>query len=403
MSDTFERTVGAYGYKVTVRERRRGGNVYLYAWDPSRENYRKRSLGYRIRREDGEIDPDARRKAVKEARALSDRLDQGKGFRPAPTVERVFKLFKREEIGDQGEERRRNLETALAAWRNYLGKSFDLSGLSLREWNGMKRDRAAGAVDARGKRVPEEDRKPVGDRTVRKTLQVLRQVCRWAYRYKIGGGFLLEEDPTRGFELPSEDNPTRPVCTEKQYTELLKAADSVKVNGGSDQRAPLRELLTIARHTGRRRGAIVALRWRDWLPEPTDTAPYGRLRWRAEEDKIGKLWVTPVKEEVRETLESLSDSSDAGGTWIFPAPQVDGHVSADRAGKWLAKAKAKAEVEFPTGFGFHALRRLWVNERKDLPAVDVAQAGGWKGTQTLRDVYQRADPEGVKTAVLGPS
>lgn len=406
MPQRWQRKVGGYGHTVRVEEREEpGDNVVLKAWDPVRENYRERSLRYGIRRENGMIDPEARREAVKEARELSDRLDEGHGFRKRPTVERVFSLFEREEIGpeEQGEERRRNIKTALKAWRSYLGKSFDLSDLSLREWRGMKRDRSTGAVDARGRRVAEGDRRPVGDRTVKKTLQVLRQVCRWAAGYRTrAGNWLMDRDPTRGFDLPSENNPSRPVCTERQYRELLKAAGKVNINGAADCRAPLREILKIARHTGRRRGAIVALRWRDWLPERTDKAPHGRIRWRAEEDKVGRLWITPVREEVRQTLENLESRREDGERWIFPAPQTEKHVEADRAGKWLARAKEKAEIEFPHGFGFHALRRWWANERKDLPDVNVADAGGWKDPETLRRVYHTSDDAGVRDAVLRP-
>ena len=41
--------------------------------------------------------------------------------------------------------------------------------------------------------------------------------------------------------------------------------------------------------------------------------------------------------------------------------------------------------------GFHAFRRKWATERKHLPVQDVAQAGGWKNTKTVSDIYQRPD------------
>jgi hypothetical protein len=46
-------------------------------------------------------------------------------------------------------------------------------------------------------------------------------------------------------------------------------------------------------------------------------------------------------------------------------------------------------------------RRLWASERRHLPDVDVAAAGGWKDTQALRLSYQHADAEGVLAAVNG--
>ena len=35
--------------------------------------------------------------------------------------------------------------------------------------------------------------------------------------------------------------------------------------------------------------------------------------------------------------------------------------------------------------------RLWASERKHLPDVDVAAAGGWRSTAAMRVSYQQAD------------
>lgn len=404
MPKRWREKVGGYGCTVRVEEREEpGDNVQLKAWDPETENYRKRSLGYGIRREDGTINSEARREAVAEARALSNRLDEGHNLRKRPTVERVFRLFKSEQVGpdQQGKSRRRSIKTALKFWRRFLKDDYDLSDLSRREWDAAKRDRSTGRRAADGEAIPPEDRTPVRDRAVRKTLQVLQQVCDWAYGYKPEGerNFLLETDPTRGFDLPRESDPQRPVATLEQYSALQEAAENVYINASPENRAPLREMLTIARHTGFRRSAIAALRWEDWRPETDELAPFGRLRWRAEEDKVNSEWLVPVREEVRETLEGLKSNRN-GSPWIFPAPQVDGHVSGDRATKWLGRAKDEAEIEFPTRFGFHAFVRMWATERKGYSKVDVSDAGGWKDSQTLERIYQQPDPENVRDVVL---
>jgi hypothetical protein len=49
---------------------------------------------------------------------------------------------------------------------------------------------------------------------------------------------------------------------------------------------------------------------------------------------------------------------------------------------------------------FHGLRRKWVSERKHLPDVDVAKAGGWRSISTMKRSYQLADEAGVLEAVL---
>ena len=39
-------------------------------------------------------------------------------------------------------------------------------------------------------------------------------------------------------------------------------------------------------------------------------------------------------------------------------------------------------------------------DRKHLPDVDVAAAGGWKDTQSLKSAYQQADTETMLRVVL---
>ena len=51
---------------------------------------------------------------------------------------------------------------------------------------------------------------------------------------------------------------------------------------------------------------------------------------------------------------------------------------------------------------WHAYRRKWATERKDHPDVDVAAAGGWKNTVSLRTAYQQADPKTILKVVLEP-
>jgi hypothetical protein len=67
--------------------------------------------------------------------------------------------------------------------------------------------------------------------------------------------------------------------------------------------------------------------------------------------------------------------------------------------KWVLKAEKLGGLPKLVGGVFHPYRRLWATERKNLPDVDVATAGGWKDTQALRLSYQHADPAGVLAAV----
>ena len=67
----------------------------------------------------------------------------------------------------------------------------------------------------------------------------------------------------------------------------------------------------------------------------------------------------------------------------------------------LAQAEKLAKLPHLERGGWHAFRRKWATERKHLPNVDVAAAGGWAGTETLVRCYQQADDATMLAVVLG--
>jgi len=71
------------------------------------------------------------------------------------------------------------------------------------------------------------------------------------------------------------------------------------------------------------------------------------------------------------------------------------------ADKWLRKAEKLASVDPQKGSLWHAYRRKWATERKHLSETDVAAAGGWQNSLTLRRVYQQSDAQTMLDAVLG--
>ncbi|MFC1660903.1 tyrosine-type recombinase/integrase [Gemmatimonadota bacterium] len=393
MPKLWKRTIGPHGAKVTVKERTVGGPVYLFAWDPELEGYRKRSLGFPVRDASGKLIKEAENRAKREATELSNRLLQGDSPSGAVTVRELFSLFRREELPDMTGKYRKETERGLALLEAFLGSAFQMEKLGPREWNAFKRQRASGEIDAKGIRVPNpEDRRPVSPRTVAKDLKTLRQVCRFgaAYRRR-DGSFLLSTDPTRGLDLPSEKNPARPVADDERYEALLQVADQVHPF--------LSELLVLAGETGRRIGSIVALRYSDWMP---DRGTYGTIRWRADSDKLGKEWTAPVTPAVRDTMERiLQDRPGIGDAFLFPAPKSDTHVDVTLASRWFRIAEKEAGLEHKDWGGWHMLRRRWATKRKGQSLKDVAYVGGWKGTQVLQEVYQHADDETMEAVVLG--
>lgn len=396
--------MGPLGARVTARERVNGGPVYLYVYDRVLHGRRKRALGFRVRDAMGTLMPGHVTQAKRQALDLSNRLIQGVGPAAQTTVGQLSAVFECEVVDQERPASREEARRGLALWRAFLGNGFVLSKLGLREWNAFIAARQSGEIDGRGRRVSDPaKRRPVRPRTIAHSLKLLRQVCRFGANYRTTtGGFLLETDPTRGLVLPVEKNPRRPVADTDRFERLLAVADEVKMldSGGQRTRSYLPELLVLAEGTGRRIGAILALRWSDWAP---DGGVHGTIHWRAEHDKIGQDWTTPVTPRVRDALEAARRAHPGvGDAFLFPAPDdscrpVTRHIAAF----WLHQAERLAELEPLKGGVWHPFRRAWASKRKHLSLKDVAYAGGWKDTSTLLKCYQQPDPETIEEVVLG--
>ncbi len=122
--------------------------------------------------------------------------------------------------------------------------------------------------------------------------------------------------------------------------------------------------------------------------------PHGAIRWAAESDKEGFLHISPINAPARESLELyLRRNPRVGDVPLFPGPRKkDKPIRRELAAQWLVKAEKLAELPKLVGGVFHPYRRLWASERKMLPDVDVAAAGGWRDTRALKASYQHADP-----------
>ena len=85
---------------------------------------------------------------------------------------------------------------------------------------------------------------------------------------------------------------------------------------------------------------------------------------------------------------------------LFPSDEDPAlPVRPDVVSRWLLRAEAEAGLPKIRGGIFHPYRRLWATERKHLPDVDVAAAGGWRDTRAMKLSYQQADPASVLRVV----
>ena len=65
-------------------------------------------------------------------------------------------------------------------------------------------------------------------RTVEADCKWLRRVLNWGTKWRDRDGrYLLRENAVRGFEIPTEKNPRRPVATHDRYEAVRAVSDTV--------------------------------------------------------------------------------------------------------------------------------------------------------------------------------
>lgn len=391
-------TAGERGATVRVYERKPGGNIYVATSDGEGGTIRE-SLGHKDREQ-------AKDYADDEAKKLRKGLDSIRSGRP--TLKRVLDLYLQERTPEKAErtqsEDRRQAEMFKRVW----GDGFDLRKLSRREWDAFIRARRTGAIAARGHPLPPDDEKAddepatgVSDRTIERDLRFLRAVCRWATEWRDDDGrLLLDRDPTRGLEIPKESDPSQPVATHDRVDAIREVYRKPRMEiiwHGKRETVEtyLPEIFEIVVGTGRRIGAVCALRRQDLDLKETPKTPHGAITFPSDTDKEGKAWRCPISETVREALEAaLRKRPRVGPGPLFPAPRnAEKAIRTELASEWLRDAEGKADVEPHDGSLWHAYRRLWASSRKELPDVDVAQAGGWSSLEALKRAYQQPDDE----------
>jgi integrase len=379
---------GERGATVRVFERKAGGALYIGV-PTAKGGYRRVSLGHRDRE-----------RAKCEARGVSAQRFAGAEVTSELTVARLFAMYLPTVRGKQSY--RDQVRRAAEMWTRFLGPQYKVTRVGPREWDTFIAKRGSGEIDCKGNAIADAaTRKPVGATCVAYDLGVLRAACRRAtVERTTAGRFVLQADPTRGLSMPTEKNPARPTADHHRFERTL-----AKV-GRIEPKEPwkgemLRLLLWLASDTGRRISSILALRWSDWSPE---VGTHGVLRFRADADKVGREWWTPVTPELRRELESFRKAHPGvGNTLIFPSP-YDPQAPLHRitVTGWLRRAERLADLPKLKGGSWHPYRRRWASERKHLPLTDVAAAGGWKDTSTITRCYQTPDVETMERVITMP-
>jgi integrase len=340
-----------------------------------------------------------RNAAKAKAEELAAALRSGEPSGRAATLRTLFDIYVREVSPGKGGSAQRHDRAGVRRFTEFLGASRTPETLNRRDWDGFIRwrkdrgdERARTGPTAgqnKGQNTgPTTEKRRVGNRVIEQDLKFLHAVLNWATLARDDNGApLLERNPLKGMPWPKQPSPRRVMLTAEEYQAIEKVAREV---------SPLFELaLILAHETGHRIGSIRLLKWSDLDLEE------GRIRWRAEHDKIGFEHETFLTAAVLEALaKARSERPSIGDTWLFPAPgnptvPCSRHLFRD----WWERAQELAGLKKEPGRGWHSLRRKFATDLKHVPLRDLCYLGGWKEPQTVLKCYQRPDEATMRQAL----
>jgi integrase len=392
----WSRMIDVHGISIRLYERPKGTTVYMsFPWD-----------GKKVQRSTKRRD---RREAAEYARRFVHGLveDRFLGRTGPVTLGEVFRLYLAERAPLLSDDWRSLAETRRRIFENAWGVSINVEDISQTHIDRYIKRRKDGSL------APEHshNRKTVRSGTIDNDLRWLSSVFNWGRKFKVDGKRFLSTNPLHEVEWPKEKNLLRPVASHSRFTDTMGVVERV------DPAGRLRCMLALARYSGRRESAICQLRASDILRDPAalrraladlgmdesqaDHWQHGAIRWRAAADKQGFETLAPLSERARHELNRyLIENPRVGDAWLFPSPSDDSKpFRRDVAARWLIKAEVLAELPKLRGGVWHPYRRLWATERKHLPDLDVAAAGGWRDTRALKLSYQQADPATMQSVV----
>lgn len=236
--------------------------------------------------------------------------------------------------------------------------------------------------------VPGRKLKAGAERAAAMELEWLRRVVNIARRNnkKITG------NPVRLVKIPKNARPLRPAATWERYEILRPYCQSVGSQG------MFGGFMDLVVGLGWRVSALACLHLTDLDRTAHEDAPHGWILKRAEFDKMGVEAYVPIPTWLALRVDELlaqRATLELKSPWLFPSPaKPDRHWTKDYVKDRLASAERRAGLEPIEGGDFHPWRRMWANQRKHLPIVDVAYAGCWD-VPTLIKHYQQADDKTV--------
>lgn len=394
--NNFTYTTGEKG-RNRVRVYRRPGRsgIYLEWYEDvpgtGKQKRKQRALGH---------DDERRAKAQADAMAAALATERDAVRSGDVTLQQLFDIYLAEVTPQKSKGVQKHDHACAEMFLRFFGPDRKARTLNRRDWDRFIHDRRTGKIGPAGRNGKFFGKKsrtrPVGNRQIGYDLEFLQAVLNWATMAGNGTATaFLDRNPCKGFPFPKEENPRRPILTDEQYQRLLDAAE------GMDWRFKL--ALILAHETGHRNHSIRHLRWSNIDLE------HALIHWKAEYDKIGSEWTTPLTVVATKALEEARKHHPAIGTaWVFPSPRNPRQpCSRHLMGQWWKQAQKKAGIPFydengsPTRYGWHSLRRKMATDlmEGDVPLRTIADLGGWKEPMTIVRCYQKSNADQQRRAL----
>jgi integrase len=302
----------------------------------------------------------------------------------AGTAAALFDSYEREVTPTKSRHAQQHDRTTATLFLRCVGRERTVVSLNRRDWDKYIHDRRSGALRPAGTKAD----RGVRDRQVQYDLRTVSAVLNWGMTVNDRRGQpLVDRHPFRGLPMPREESPRRPRLSADEYRKLLQVA--------RDLPTQFRLALVLAHETGHRIRAIRMLRWSD-----VDLKA-ARVRWRAENDKIGFEHTTALTADAVQVLGAARSRAAAmGDAWVFPAARQEGQPTGRMMFReWWDLAETAAELEPVERRGWHSLRRSFATEMKHAPLRDLAYLGGWKSVSTVVEIYQQPDDQTMLAAL----
>jgi integrase len=403
-NDTWRISIGQRGLRVTLFENTKGGCFYREVHGRGGKKVRK-SLRTRDKEE-----------ALRMGRQLYAVMLTGSSPKP-PLVLRLGELvdafgLRSPMFLDNSTSTKADTRRSLSILRAAIGEQRDVSTLNEADVRQYEARRTGGGISfAEGKCT-----KRVRRRSVQADVKYLKQVLNWACTQTTSDGQRwLNQNPIQHVRVQGERDPQRPVAdydrfekTSNAMRELqrhyaseaqLDCSPKAMAHAETNRKTWLRaELgLTLIEATGRRRGAIMALRWSDF-----DFAAR-TVTWRPESDKARRTAVVEYPQSFIDTVRTFQRGLGSLGGCLFPsADDPERPTAPEMLSQWICKAERRAGLPKLAGGVTHPYRRKWRSERGNHPIKAVMLAGGWSDPGTVTRCYDHPDDAAVLAVTSEP-